>query len=82
MVLELICNLLAWCTLINFVLLIFWVAIFYLAHDCVYNLTAKCFKLEISKGSFDIINYSGIGLFKMFIIMFNLVPYIVLRSII
>jgi len=34
---------------------------------------------DLSVQQFDVVNYCGMGLFKMFIFVFNLVPYLALR---
>lgn len=66
-----------WCTLINYVVLLYWFAMFVWAHDRVYRLHCRWFRL--SEESFDAMHYGGMGLFKLGIFFFNLVPYLVLR---
>lgn len=68
---------LGWCSLINIGLLIFWFAIFSLAHDWIYRLHGRWFSLSVER--FDAIHYGGMALYKMAIILFNLVPYLALR---
>lgn len=80
MKIEIIRAALAWSTVINMVFLIWWLLILTLAHDWVYRLHRKWFKLSVE--SFDTIHYSGIGLFKICIFVFNLVPYLALRIVI
>ncbi len=77
MTLEIIRNALGWCSLINMVLLLFWVLWMKLAHDFVYQFHGKWFKLSEEK--FDSIHYSGMLFFKICIFIFNLVPYFALR---
>jgi len=36
---------------------------------------------ELTEQQFDVINYCGMGFFKLFIFVFNLAPYIALRII-
>jgi hypothetical protein len=48
-----------------------------LAHDWIYMTHQKWFDLSVQQ--FDVVNYCGMGLFKMFIFVFNLVPYLALR---
>ena len=77
MTLEIIRSALAWCTVINWVLLLWWFLFFTLAHDWTYRFHSKWFKLSID--DFDRIHYGGMALFKIGILLFNLVPYLALR---
>jgi hypothetical protein len=77
MELEVIRAALGWCTLINWGLLIFWWLFIWLARDLVYRVHTKWFKL--SSEAFDAMHYAGMGLFKLAVIMLNLVPYLALR---
>ena len=77
MTVELITAMLGWCTLINFGLLMWWFLFTAIAHDWTYRLHTKWFK--ISQERFDAIHYSLMGIFKMGVIVFNLVPYLALR---
>lgn len=70
---------LAWCTLINYSVLLIWFFVFNLGHDWLHLMHGKWF--ELSKQQFDLINYCGMGLFKLCILVFNLAPYIALRII-
>lgn len=80
MTIELVRTLLAWCTVINFGILLLWFVIFALAHDWMYRLHGKWF--SISLNNFDAVHYAGMAIFKIGIILFNLVPYLVLRSLV
>lgn len=73
-------SMLAWCTVINMGLLIWWFLIFFFAHDWVYRFHSKWY--QIPQDRFDAIHYAGIAFFKILILMFNLVPYLALRIII
>ena len=66
-----------WCTIINVAVLIFSVIMFILVPDFVYNTQNKLFPLP--RESFDVILYAFLGLYKVFILVFNLVPYVALR---
>ncbi len=77
MTIELIRDALAWCSVINIGLLLFWVLWLTLAHDFVYRVHSKWLKLSVE--SFDTIHYTGMAFFKICIFMFNIVPYIALR---
>ncbi|MFC1757629.1 DUF6868 family protein [Planctomycetota bacterium] len=65
-----------WCTIINGGLLVFWTAACGFAPDAVYRTQQKFF--PISKEVFTIAIYCFLGLFKIFFLMFNLVPYLAL----
>jgi hypothetical protein len=67
---------LLWCTVINMVALTMWFVMFAVIHDFIYNMHSKWFKLSVA--TFDAIHYSGMAVYKSFIFVFNLVPYIVL----
>ena len=65
-----------WCTLMNFVLLAAWFAMFSLAGDWVFQLHGIWFDLD--RQTFDAIHYAGIGLYKMLVIVFNAIPLLAL----
>jgi hypothetical protein len=65
-----------WCTIINAVLLVLTGMIFTFAGDWVYRVQSKWY--PISRDAFNVVIYSFIGLFKIFFLMFNLVPYVAL----
>ncbi len=77
MTLETVRAVLAWCSLINIVFLIWWFLFITLAHDWTYRFQSKWYKLSIE--AFDTIHYTGMGLYKIGIFLFNLVPYFALR---
>ena len=65
-----------WCTIINTGLLVLTGMIFTFAGDWVYRVQSKWY--PISRDAFNVVIYSFIGLFKLFFITFNLVPYVAL----
>jgi hypothetical protein len=77
MTVEIIRDVLAWCSVINVGLLLWWVLWLTLAHDLVYRIHGKWFKLSVER--FDALHYAGIVFFKICIILFNIVPYFALR---
>jgi hypothetical protein len=77
MTLEIIRDMLAWCTVINLGLLILWVLFFKLAHDWTYRMQGKWANISVDK--FDAIHYGAMAAFKLAIFVFNLVPYLALR---
>lgn len=68
---------LLWCTIINFGILMLWFLMFAFAHEWMRLLWSTWFPMSVA--TFDIVNLAGIGLYKLSIIFFNLVPYIALR---
>ena len=77
MTLELIRNVLGWCALINYGILLLWLLFFSLAHDWLFHFHGKWFSLSI--GNFDAIHYLSMAFYKLSIFLFFLTPYLVLR---
>ena len=77
MTVEQISDVLAWCAVINIGLLLWWFLMFALAHDFVYRLHGKWFRLTVER--FDAIHYAGMAFFKIGIFLLNIVPYLALR---
>ncbi len=65
-----------WCTILNVALLIFWSVTYMVAPNLVFRLQSKFFPL--SQESFTIVFYGFLGVFKIFVIVFNLVPWLAL----
>ncbi len=72
-------TLLGWSTLINFALLLWWWGWLALAGDWVYRSHQSFIRIEISRPVFDATHYAGMSLFKLLVMLFNVVPYLVLR---
>ena len=68
---------LLWCTVINYGILFVWSLVFLLAHDWLYRLHGRWFHLSVEQ--FDALHYGRRALYKIGILLFNLVPYIALR---
>ena len=79
MTMEDLRSILGWCTLINYALLLFWFAMFILAHDWLHRLHGRWF--SVSEEKFDAVHYTLMGIFKLGIFLFNLVPYLSMRII-
>ena len=77
MTIEQIRDVFMWCTIINFGFLLLWFLFFALAGDWIYSYHSKWYPM--SKEAFNVTWYSGIGLYKLAIFMFNLVPYLALE---
>jgi Family of unknown function (DUF6868) len=67
---------LLWCALINYAVLLVWFALFILAHDWMFLLHSRWFRLSIEQ--FDMLHYAGMAVYKIGILLFNLVPWIAL----
>ncbi|MDH3584066.1 MAG: hypothetical protein OER86_07615 [Phycisphaerae bacterium] len=65
-----------WCTIINGGLMIFWTLWVSFAPGLVYRTQSRWF--PISRETFDMAIYAFLGVFKIFFIIFNLVPYLAL----
>jgi len=63
-----------WCTIINGSLLVISFLFCAFAGNWIYRMHSKWF--PISREAFNVAIYCFIGLFKIFILVFNLVPYI------
>jgi hypothetical protein len=67
---------LIWCAAIHYCILLVWFAVFVLAHDWLYRMHSRWFRLSME--SFDLVNYAGVALYKIGIMLFVLVPLIAL----
>jgi len=65
-----------WCSVINYCLLLVWFLFFAFAHDWLQRLHGRWFRL--TSDQFDALHYGGMTVFKIGIMLFNLVPFFVL----
>ena len=77
MSIEVVGGVLLWCAIMNFALLAVWSLLFVMPHEWVYRLWSRWFRLSIEQ--FDAVNFAGIVLYKVGILLFNLIPYLALR---
>ena len=70
-------DVLLWCVVINYAVLLLWFAVFTLAHDRVYRMHSRWFRL--SPEMFDALNYAGVAVYKIGILLFFVVPLIALH---
>lgn len=63
-------------TVINYGVLLTWFVVFVCAHDWLYQMHTRWFKLLPE--TFDALNYVGVAMYKIGIMLLNLVPLIVL----
>ena len=69
-------TILFWCTSINYAILIVWFIVSLSAHDWLFNLHRRWFNL--TRQSFDAVHYGGMAIYKLGIMLFNLVPLLAL----
>jgi hypothetical protein len=79
MTVDILLGVLGWSAVINMGLLLWWFLWFMFAHDFMYRMQSRWFKISVEK--FDALNYAGMAFHKITIIVFNVVPYLALRII-
>jgi hypothetical protein len=67
-------NFLLFCVIVNYVFLLIWAGAFIFAHNWMYRLHSRWFKIPVE--TFDAIHYAGLAIYKIAVIMFNLVPLV------
>lgn len=70
---------LIWSTVINYAILMVWFGVFVFAHNWLYRVHSRWFKIPVE--TFDAIHYGGIAVYKIGIMLLNLVPLIVMHFI-
>lgn len=73
---EAVRSVLLWCIVINYAILLFWWGVFVLAHDWLYRLHTRWFRLSVEQ--FDSAHYTAMAVFKLGIFLLNLSPYLAL----
>jgi len=68
---------LLWCTIVNYAVLLLWFIVFMLAHDWMFKLHGRWFHL--TQVQFDGLHYAGMSVYKIGILLLNLVPFIALQ---
>jgi hypothetical protein len=78
---EMLTKFFMWCTILNsgLLLLSFLVVAFGFGSDFVYRMHSKWFPMP--RDTFNAVLYLLIGVYKIFVIVFNLVPWVVLAII-
>lgn len=74
---EILLSVLFWCTVLNYAVLSIWFLVFVVAHDRIHRLHGVWFQLSVER--FDAIHYAGMSVYKIGVLLFNLVPYLALR---
>jgi len=71
-------DILVWCVVINYAILIVWFGVFVVAHEWMYKLHGRWFNVPV--GTFDAIHYAGMAAYKIGILLFFLVPLLALHA--
>lgn len=66
-----------WAALIHVGFLLWWGLLFILARGWIYRMHTRWFRLPEDR--FDAFHYGGMGLYKVLVLVFVLVPYLALR---
>jgi len=74
---ELLSQFLMWCTVINGALLLLWTLMAIAMPDALYRMQTKWF--DITREQHNLAMYCYLGFFKVFFLVFNLVPFVALK---
>ncbi len=69
-------DVLLWSLVVNYAILLVWFLVFSRAHDAVYRLHSRWFRL--SRESFDALNYGGMAVYKIGVLLLNVAPLLAL----
>ncbi len=69
---------LIWCFALSVALLIIWFVFYLILGDWAHNIHAKMFD-EVSRRDYELINYCGMAVVKVFAFFFFLTPYLAIR---
>lgn len=72
-------NAFLWCAIINFAIVVVWFWLLVLARGWFYPLWRRWCGLALTAEQFDAANLAAMALYKVGILLLNLVPYIALR---
>ena len=64
------------CAIVNYAVLMAWFLAFVWFHDGIHRLHARWFRLTPER--FDLVSYAGMALYKLGVLLFNLVPWLAL----
>lgn len=76
MTLETALAFLLWSALINYGILLMWFLMLHFAHDWLYQLHSRWFRLSVE--TFDAIHYGAMAIYKVAVVVLFLVPYVAL----
>jgi hypothetical protein len=69
-------HVLLWCVVFNYAILLIWFGVFVFAHDWMYRMHGRWFKLPVE--TFDAIHYAGLSVYKIGIVLLNVAPLVAL----
>lgn len=69
-------DILLWCAGINYAVLLVWFGVFVYAHGWMYRLHTRWFSLSVE--TFDALHYAGMSVYKIGILLLNVVPIVAL----
>ena len=73
---EMLRQTLLYCTIVNYAILMLWFFLFVCFHDGIHRLHGRWFRLTPER--FDLVSYAGMALYKIGVLLFNLVPWLAL----
>ena len=73
---ELLRHVLLLSAVVNYVILTIWFLAFVWFHDAILQLHGRWFRLTPER--FDAVSYAGMAIYKIGVLLFNLVPWLVL----
>jgi hypothetical protein len=73
---EIVRNFILWCIAINYGVILVWFIFFKFVHNWIYRFHGRWFRLTVEQ--FDSIHYAAMAIYKIGILLFNLVPYVAL----
>jgi hypothetical protein len=76
MSIEMARSILLWCTVINYAVLTIWFLAYVLAHGWLCRLWGRWFRL--TEGQFDALNFGGMAVYKVGVLLLNLAPCVAL----
>ncbi len=77
MTVETVRDVLLWSAVINYGILLLWFVVFRFAHDWIYRLHGRWFRMSLEQ--FDATHYSGMAIYKIGVLLFGVAPYIALH---
>jgi hypothetical protein len=76
MTIHMLRDTLLYCAIINYAVILLWFLVFCFAHGWIYRLHRRWFRLSIEQ--FDTVHYAGLAVYKVGILLLNVVPYLAL----
>lgn len=74
--LETLRHVLLCCAIVNYAILMAWFLAFVCFHDGIHRLHSRWFRLTPEQ--FDLVSYTGMALYKIGVLLLNLVPWLAL----